>query len=98
MPGGFEWKGVALSPTVQQAAPAELTPSNLLGAAEGAYSAGSQTYRGECMLTHGESECNGTHAGAVADVPTSDRKGVGIGAGGYKQKAAWQQSRAVRAD
>ena len=53
VPGGtgFEWKGVALSPTVQQAGPAGVTPSNLLAAAEGAYSAGSQTYRGSAMPT-----------------------------------------------
>ena len=36
----------AISPTVRRTVPAEITPSNLLAAAEGAYSAGSQTYRG----------------------------------------------------
>ena len=35
----------------QQAAPAELTPSNLLAAAEGAYSPASQTYRGDILAT-----------------------------------------------
>ena len=48
---GFEFRGIALSPTVQQAGPAGVTPSNLLAAAEGAYSAGSQTYRGSVMPT-----------------------------------------------
>ena len=48
---GFEFRGIALSPTVQQAGPASVTPSNLLAAAEGAYSPGSQTYRGSVMPT-----------------------------------------------
>ena len=48
---GFEFQGMALSPTVQQAGPAGVTPSRLLSAAEGAYSAGSQTYRGSVMPT-----------------------------------------------
>ena len=51
VPGAFERKGMALSPTVQQAAPAELTPSNLLAVAEGAYSPASQTYRGDILAT-----------------------------------------------
>ena len=44
---GFEFQGMALSPTVQQAGvqQAGVTPSQLLAAAEGAYSPGSQTYR-----------------------------------------------------
>ena len=45
---GFEFQGMALSPTVQQAGG---TPSRLLSAAEGAHSAGSQTYRGFVMPT-----------------------------------------------
>ena len=36
----------AISPTMRRTVPAEMTPSLLLAAAEGAYSAGSQTYRG----------------------------------------------------
>ena len=48
---GFEFQGVALSPTVQQAAPASLTPSNILAAAEGAFSPSSRTYRGSVMPT-----------------------------------------------
>jgi hypothetical protein len=48
---GFEFQGMALSPTVQQAGPAGVTPSQLLSAADGAYSAGSQTYRGSVMPT-----------------------------------------------
>ena len=40
-----------ISPTVRRTVPAELTPSNLLAAAEGAYSAGSQKYRGSMMPT-----------------------------------------------
>ena len=54
---GFEFRGMALSPTVQQAGPAGVTPSQLLPAAEGAYSAGSpcgsqtSTYRGSVMPT-----------------------------------------------
>ena len=48
---GFEFRGVALSPTVQQAGPAGVTPSNLLAAAGGAYSPESQTYRGSVVPT-----------------------------------------------
>ena len=47
---GFEFQGMALSPTVQQAGPG-VTPSQLLAAAEGAYSPRSQTYRGSVMPT-----------------------------------------------
>ena len=36
----------AISPTVRRTVPAEITPSVLLAAADAAYSAGSQTYRG----------------------------------------------------
>ena len=48
---GFEFRGIALSPTVQQAGPAGVTPSQLLAAAEGGYSPGSQRYRGSVMPT-----------------------------------------------
>ena len=44
--GGFEWRCMPLSPTVQQAGPAGLTPSRLLSAVEVAYSPASQAYRG----------------------------------------------------
>ena len=97
VPGGFEWKDVALSPTVQHAAPAELTPSDILAAAEGAYSAGSQTYRGECLPTWNPNAMAPTPVRLPMYQHPIGREG-GIGAGRDKQKAARQQSRAVRAD
>ena len=42
---------MALSPTVQQAGPAGVTPSNLLAAVEAANSPASQSYRGSCLPT-----------------------------------------------
>ena len=98
VPGGFEWKGVALSPAVQQAAPASLTPSiswlllKVRFRLRAKRNVVTYSQRGTPQQIMVPTPVR------LTNVPTSDRQGVGVGAGRYESKAAWQQSRAARAD